>query len=84
MLTSVSSVAAITMKTPSRSGAPPYSRRCQSIEPSSASARSSATASGAISVTAPPHASSPSTFSSPTSPPPTTTHLRPLSFRQAM
>src|SRR3954471_1240642 len=84
MFTSVSSVAAIAMKTPSRSSAPAYSRRSHSIDPSRASCSSSGTASGAISVTRPSQASSPSTFSSPISPPPTTTQRRPVSLRQAM
>ena len=38
----------------------------------------------ATSVTSPSQASRPSTFSNPTSPPPTTTQRRPESFRQAM
>ena len=84
MFTSVSSVAAIAMNTPSRSSGPAYSRRSHSIEPSRASASSSGTAFGAISVTRPSQASSPSTFSSPISPPPTTRQRRPVSFRQAM
>jgi hypothetical protein len=84
MFTSVSFVAAITMNTPSRSAAPAYSRRSQRIEPSSASSRSCSIASGAISVTSPSQASSPSTFSRPTSPPPITTQRRPVSRRHAM
>jgi hypothetical protein len=83
MLTSVSSVAAMTMNVLSRSGVS-YSRRTHSIEPSSASASSSGTARGEISVTLPSQASSPSTFSSPIAPPPTTTQRRPVSLRQAM
>ena len=84
MLTSVSSVQAITMKTPSRSAAPAYSRRSHSIEPSFARSSSSGWAVGAIRVTSASQASSPSTFSRPMSPPPTTTQRRPFSFRQAM
>ncbi len=45
---------------------------------------SAGTASGATSTTRPSQASSPSTFSSPISPPPTTRQRRPVSFRQAM
>ena len=84
MFTSVSSVAAIAMNAPSRSAAPAYGRRSQRIEPSRAYSASAGSASGAISVTSPSHASSPSTFSSPISPPPITTQRRPVSFRQAM
>ncbi len=71
------------MNVPSRSSGR-YSRRSQAMEPSRASSCSAGTASGAISTTSPPQASRPSTFSSPISPPPTTTQRRPLSFRQAM
>jgi hypothetical protein len=84
MLMSVSSVQAITMKVPSRSLGPAYSRGSQSIEPSAASARSASLASGATSVTSASQASRPSTFSRPISPPPTTRQRRPESFRQAM
>ncbi len=83
MFRSVSSVAAIAISAPSRSPVA-YSRRSHRIEPSSASWTSSGCASGATSVTSASQASSPSTFSSPTSPPPTTTHRRPDSRRQAM
>jgi hypothetical protein len=71
------------MKVDSRSPVS-YSRWTHPIEPSAARSRSAGIASGAMSVTAPSQASSPSTFSSPTSPPPTTTQRRPLSRRQAM
>ena len=74
---------AIAISAPPRSPGS-YSRRSQRIEPSRASCTSSGCASGATSVTSPSHASSPSTFSSPTSPPPMTTHRRPVSRRQAM
>jgi hypothetical protein len=84
MLTSLSSVAAIAMKTPSRSAAPAYARFSQAIEPSAARLSSSGWATGAIRVTSASQASRPSTFSSPTSPPPTTRQRRPFSFRQAM
>jgi len=47
--------------------------------PSAASRASSSCACGATSVTAPSHVSSPSTFSRPTSPPPTTRQRRPVS-----
>ena len=83
MFTSVSSVAAIAMKVLSTSPGR-YSRRTHSIEPSSASETSSGTASGATRTTRPSQASRPSTFSSPISPPPTTTQRRPVSRRQAM
>ena len=57
-----------------------YSRRSQPIEPSRGQlAASGSIASGAISVTSPSQASRPSTFSSPTSPPPMTRQRRPLS-----
>ena len=59
-------------------------RRSHLIEPSSERSTSSGWASGATSVTSAPQASSPSTFSRPTAPPPTTTQRRPVSFRQAM
>ena len=65
------------MNAPSRSGAPPYSRRSHAIEPSAASARSSSMASGATSRTVASQASRPSTFSRPISPPPTTRQRRP-------
>ena len=48
MFVSVLSVHAITMKTPSRSAGPAYSRASQVIEPSAASASSSGPASGEI------------------------------------
>jgi hypothetical protein len=83
MFTSVSLVAAIAMNVASRSPVS-YSRWIHSIEPSDASCWRSRLACGAISVTAPSQASRPSTFSSPTSPPPTTTQRRPVSFRQAI
>jgi hypothetical protein len=83
MFTSVWFVAAMAMKVASRSCGVKV-RRSHSIEPSAARSCSSGTASGAISTTRPSHASSPSTFSSPTSPPPTTTQRRPVSRRQAM
>ena len=83
MFTSVSLVAAMARKRPSRSpGSKP--RLSHRIEPSSASSRSSGTASGATSVTSASQARRPSTLSSPTSPPPTTRHGRRESLRQAM
>ena len=84
MFTSVSLVEAMTMKTPSRSSGPAYSRCSQRIDPSAASARSGSTASGARRVTSASQARRPSTFSRPTSPPPTTMQRRPLRRRQAM
>ena len=84
MFTSVSSVEAMTMNTPSSSAGPEYSRRSQVIEPSRARSAMASIASGATTVTSPSQASSPSTFSSATSPPPTTRQRRPVSFRQAM
>ena len=83
MFTSESAVAAITRKRPSRSPGS-KARRSQRIDPSAASSWSSDTASGATRVTSAPHASSPSTFSRPTSPPPTTRQGRAERRRQAM
>ncbi len=84
MFVSVESVQAITMNTASRSWGPAYSRGSQVIDPSCASASSSGPASGEMTVTSPPQASSPSVFSSPIAPPPMTTQRRPFSFRHAM
>ena len=79
MLTSVSLVAAIARKVLSRS--PSWKVRCsQVIDPSAAYFASSEPTRGATTRTSPSQSSRPSTFSRPTSPPPTTRQRRPLSL----
>ena len=82
MLVSVSLVAAIARKWPSRS--PGWKCRCvHSTSPDAASSATSGHASGAITWTTASAASSPSIFSRPTDPAPITRHRRPVRRRQA-
>src|SRR5580698_3033941 len=79
--TCASAVAAIAMNAPSRSATSAYSRSSHSIAPSRASSRVSSSARGATTVTRAPASSREAIFAVAISPAPTTTHLRPLSFR---